>query len=205
MSLIEEFEQVIALSNTLVGEKGCLWKKKQTFDTLKRYLLEETYEVLEAVEEEDSSNLLEELGDLLYLIIFFSKIAEKEGRFTLEEVLASIRKKLIGRHPHVFGDEKWHTLEEIQSQWATIKQKEKSHRKSKMEGLPKMLPALAKAEKMVELLAEQEPEGEIDEESLGKQLYELVALAYKKGLHAEFALNREIAKREEFFRKKASS
>lgn len=198
MSLIEEFKKIIEVSNALMGENGCLWDHKQTFETLKKYLLEESYEIIDAVDAEDSHNLLEELGDLFYIIIFFCKIAEKEKKFTLEEAIASVNKKLVYRHPHVFGGVKLSSVEEIKEQWTLLKREEKAHRKSKCEGIPKALPALAKAQKIIELMEiEEDVAFEVDEENLGKILFNVAYAAQKKGLQAEFALHREIASREE--------
>ncbi|ACX53148.1 MazG family protein [Ammonifex degensii KC4] len=133
----------------LRGEKGCPWDKEQTHQSLKKYLLEETYEVLEAIDrvEEDPHNLCEELGDLLLQIVFHCQIAAEAGRFNLDDVVRSITRKMIARHPHVFGEEEvaGGALGVIRN-WERIKQKEKKERASLMDGLgSRNLPALLRA------------------------------------------------------------
>jgi len=202
MGLVEEFKKIVEVSNALMGEKGCLWDRKQTFDTLKTYLLEESYEVLDAVDKQDHHNLLEELGDLFYIIVFFAKVAEKEDKFTLEEVIARVREKLIYRHPHVFGETQLDTIEAIKEQWDALKEDEKAHRKSKLDGIPKTMPALAKAQKFAEVMAQEVVQTvPSDEEELGRMLYEIAYAAKKQKLNAELALSKELLRREESFRK----
>ena len=123
----------------------CPWDKKQTHDSLKKYLIEETYEVIDAIEKRDWQALKEELGDLLLQPIFHARIAEEEGRFNIDDVIDHLCKKLIKRHPHVFGEEKAKTAEEVLKNWEKRKIEE---RKSVLEGVPKHLPALMRAEKL---------------------------------------------------------
>ena len=111
-------------------------------------MLEEAHEVLDAVEERVDSELMEELGDLLYVVIFYSKVAEREKRFTLEEILETIREKLIRRHPHVFGEKKAENIDEVVKNWNAIKKIEKPERSSALDGIPLNLPALMRAQKM---------------------------------------------------------
>ncbi|HIC09575.1 MAG TPA: nucleoside triphosphate pyrophosphohydrolase [Aquificales bacterium] len=123
----------------------CPWDKKQTHDSLKKYLIEETYEVIDAIEKRDWQALKEELGDLLLQPIFHARIAEEEGRFNIDDVIDHLCKKLIKRHPHVFGEEEAKTAEEVLKNWEKRKIEE---RKSVLEGVPKHLPALMRAEKL---------------------------------------------------------
>jgi len=145
---MKEFDELIEIANRLNGPGGCPWDHKQTFDSLRPYVLEEAHEVLDAVEEGSDSDLLEELGDLLYVVIFYAKVAERDKRFTLEEILNTIREKLIRRHPHVFGAKKAENIDEVISNWNAIKKEEKPSRTSALDGIPLNLPALMRAQKI---------------------------------------------------------
>ena len=129
---------------------GCPWDRKQTFDTIKSYLLEETYEVMDAIDRRDRPALAEELGDLLLQPVFFAEMAAEEGLFTISESLDAINQKLIRRHPHVFADTIAHTPEDVLRRWDEIKQLEKGtpSQPSVLEGVPRNLPALVEAEKL---------------------------------------------------------
>jgi tetrapyrrole methylase family protein/MazG family protein len=123
----------------------CPWDRRQTHDSLKKYLIEETYEVLDAIEKRDWEALKEELGDLLLQPVFHAKLAEEAGRFNIDDVVDHLCKKLIERHPHVFGEEEAKTAEEVLKNWEKRKLEK---RKSVLEGVPKHLPALMRAEKL---------------------------------------------------------
>lgn len=123
----------------------CPWDKEQTTMTLKPYLIEEAYEVYEAIENKNDEQMKEELGDLLYQVYAHSEIATEQGKFTIDEVAKGIIEKLIRRHPHVFGKEEADDKYKVIKNWEIIKKKEKSHRESILDGIPKMLPALHKA------------------------------------------------------------
>jgi len=129
---------------TLRGEKGCPWDKKQTPYTLKKYLLEETYEVLEAIDKNNPEEIREELGDLLFLIIFIIYLYEEAKAFTLKDLFYFTAQKMIRRHPHVFGDEVAKTAEEVLAKWQKIKQQE-GKSSSVLGNIPKSLPALQRA------------------------------------------------------------
>ncbi len=126
-------EELANIMKKLREPGGCPWDRKQTIDTLKKYLIEECYEVLEKIEEKDYEGLKEELGDLLLQIVFQSRIAEEEGRFTLKDVIDGISEKLIFRHPHVFGDVKVETAEEVLVNWEKLKKQEKEKKGEKSE------------------------------------------------------------------------
>lgn len=119
------FLELVEICAKLRGKKGCMWDKKQTHKTLAPCLTEEAAEVVEAIEKNDAPNLKEELGDLLYQIVFHAQIAEEEDNFTIDDVLNDIIEKLIRRHPHVFGDAEVSSVEEILENWEKIKKKEK--------------------------------------------------------------------------------
>jgi len=123
----------------------CPWDRKQTHDSLKKYLIEETYEVIDAIEKRDWDALKEELGDLLLQPVFHARLAEEEGRFNIDDVVDHLCKKLIERHPHVFGEEEAKNAEEVLKNWEKRKLEK---RKSVLEGVPKHLPALMRAEKL---------------------------------------------------------
>ena len=143
----EAFRRLVAVMARLRAPNGCPWDREQTHSTLARHLLEETYEVLEAIDEGDLDGLREELGDLVIQIVFHSNIAFEEGAFTIADVLDDLRAKLVRRHPHVFGDVEVSGAEEVKANWERIKREEKGT--GLYEGLPKSLPALARAAKLV--------------------------------------------------------
>lgn len=150
---MEEFSQFKEIIKTLRGPNGCQWDKEQNFDSIKPYLLEETYEVIEAIMDKDYDELKEELGDLLCQVVFLSQLADEENRFNLEDVVKGISDKMVKRHPHVFGDLNIQDTDVILKNWEKIKSEEKKERKSKLDGIPKTLPALARAYKTQEKAA----------------------------------------------------
>jgi tetrapyrrole methylase family protein / MazG family protein len=137
------FEKLVELMAMLRGPEGCPWDRKQTAESLKPFLIEECFEVVDALEEKDPGKVKEELGDLLFQIIFHARVAEEKGEFTMEDVISAIVEKMTRRHPHVFGDEKLTTDREVLAHWEAIKKKEKGYeqRRSILEGVPKSLPA----------------------------------------------------------------
>jgi len=146
------FERLVALMQTLRSPDGCPWDRKQTWRSLRPFLLEETYETLEALDDEDAPALKEELGDLLFEAVFLAQIGAEEGRFTIADSLRSITDKLVRRHPHVFGDEpRAKTAEEVPGVWERIKAEERAARgeqtpkKTMLAGVPKGLPSLLRA------------------------------------------------------------
>jgi MazG family protein len=146
-------EKLLAIMARLRGPDGCPWDREQTLKTLRPYVLEETYEVLEAMESGDSREHCEELGDLLLQIVFQARIAEEEGRFDFADVAEAISAKLVRRHPHVFGDARVKDAEGVMRQWVALKREEKAARgggKSVLEGVPREMPALARAERLTE-------------------------------------------------------
>lgn len=143
------FAQLVEIMARLRAPDGCPWDREQTFDTIKPYLLEETYEVLQAIDERDWPELAEELGDLLLQVVFFSQMAQEAGHFNVTDAIEAINSKLIRRHPHVFGDGDAKTSTEVLKKWDEIKTEEKK-KKAKPTGLlasiPKTLPALVEGE-----------------------------------------------------------
>ncbi len=229
-------ERLVAIMARLRGPDGCPWDREQTLATLRPYVLEETYEVLEAIESGDPEAHREELGDLLLQIVFQARIAEEEGRFDLAGVADAISEKLLSRHPHVFGegatsadarpDPAASTVRDadgVLRQWAALKKKEneaKGRGKSVLEGVPREMPALARAERLTEKASRvgfdwpdaagaratvAEELGELDEaigtgdterieDELGDLLFATANLARKLGVPPEEALRRTLAK-----------
>lgn len=143
-----EFEKLIDIMSALRGEKGCPWDKEQTRESLKPFLVEETYEVLEAIDEGNPEKIKEELGDLLFQIIFHCRIAEERKEFDLSDVVRKISEKMISRHPHVFGEATYETSEEALKQWEERKREEGKSRESILEGIPRELPSLLRAHRI---------------------------------------------------------
>jgi len=195
-------------------ENGCPWDIKQTRESLVPNFIEELYEVVEAIEDKDNESLKEELGDLLLHIVFQAQISAEQGLWDIEEVLAEINDKLIRRHPHVFGDLNLTDADAVKMNWERIKKKEKTERKSVLDGIPRSLPALIQAqrtqekaasvgfdwpdlkpilakldeerEELAEALITEDPE--LIYEELGDMIFTLVNLARKLSIDAEAAL-----------------
>lgn len=149
----EKFRKLVEIMARLRAPGGCPWDRKQTFDTIKSYLLEETYEVMDAIDAQDWQALGEELGDLLLQPIFFAEMAAEQGLFTISDSLDAINKKLVRRHPHVFGDAAAETPDDVKLRWDEIKKQEKQHdatsgSRSVLDRVPRSLPALVEAEKI---------------------------------------------------------
>jgi len=148
------FGQIMTIMRRLRGPRGCPWDAEQSHESLKRYLLEEAYEVIEAIDTGSDELLKEELGDLLLQPVFHAAIAEERGAFTMDDVLATLADKLIRRHPHVFGDQEIKDSEAQIANWEKIKKAEKGEeRRSALAGIPPDLPALMKAQKITEKAA----------------------------------------------------
>lgn len=142
----EAFDRLVTIMNEL--REKCPWDKKQTIQTLRQMTLEETYELTDAITGEDWKGIREELGDLLLHIVFYAKIGTEEAKFTLEEVINGICEKLIARHPHIYGDVKVESDEDVKRNWEKLKMKE--GKASVLSGVPKTLPALIKAMRLQE-------------------------------------------------------
>jgi MazG family protein len=148
-----KFEKLVQIMATLRGPQGCPWDKQQDRNTLKPMLVEETYEVLEAIDNKDPEGLAEELGDLLLHVVFQAHIGKEEGTFDIDSVLDRICDKLVRRHPHVFGEDTASSAEEVIRNWEAIKAREKAEKlpqrgpeqRSLLEGIPAQLPALHEA------------------------------------------------------------
>jgi tetrapyrrole methylase family protein/MazG family protein len=215
-------QRLLEIMRQLRGPGGCPWDREQTIDSLKSDLIEETYEVIDAIESGDRAELCGELGDLLLQVVFQAQICTEAGEFTFDDVVTGIADKLVRRHPHVFGDVQAETAGEVLRNWEKIKKTEKSAEtpRSLVEGIPRHLPALAKAnlvqkrvaragfewdeiggvvDKLDEELAEvkeamaQKDDAAIREE-LGDLMFSVVNLSRYLGHEPEELLNENIAK-----------
>jgi MazG family protein len=148
----QKFERLVEIMARLRAPGGCPWDREQTFDTIKPYLVEETYEVLEAIDEKNWSGLAEELGDLVLQAVFFAEMAAEAGHFRIDDSLDAISEKLIRRHPHIFGEGSAKTADDVKKRWDEIKKEEKAARgqapKTLLGGVPRNLPALVEAERL---------------------------------------------------------
>src|SRR6185312_10671505 len=162
----DRFERAVSIMARLRAAGRCPWDREQTFDTIKPFTLEETYEVIEAIDNRDWDELKGELGDLLLQILFYSEMAQEEGHFSIDDVLDRLSAKLINRHPHVFGDVKADTSSEVVKNWEAIKAEEKRLRqstngeavketpKSILGGVSRNMPALLEALKISSKVAQ---------------------------------------------------
>jgi len=208
----KEFSRLVGIMNDL--REKCPWDRKQTIQTLRQLTIEETYELADAITEENWQGIREELGDLLLHIVFYAKIGNEQGQFTLDQVISSICDKLIDRHPHIYGDVKVENEEEVKKNWEKLKLKE--GKKSVLAGVPSSLPATVKAmrlqekarqvgfewaskeqvwEKVQEEMEELEKEIETDntermEEEFGDLIFSLINYARFLHIDAENALER---------------
>ncbi len=146
-TLAECVERLIEITTYLRGPDGCPWDRKQTHHSLRTALIEECYEVVDAIESGDASNLREELGDLLLHSLLHSQIAAEAGEFTFTDVMRDLHGKLVRRHPHVFSDQQADDAESVIKVWEQVKSSEKQERKSAMDGIPSGMPSLMRAEK----------------------------------------------------------
>jgi XTP/dITP diphosphohydrolase len=199
-----KLEELIAVLHQLRAPGGCVWDAEQTHESLVQYLIEESYELVDAIETGDREELIEELGDVLYQVIFHSDIAAHAPgeEFTLEDVAEHMTAKMIGRHPHVFGDDaakaamNVKTGDDVVAVWDELKKADKPGRTSVLDGIPQSMPALALADK---LLGRAQKTGVLDadvaaaipvenEAELGALLLAIVSSAKANGLDAERAL-----------------
>ncbi|MEM1023301.1 MAG: nucleoside triphosphate pyrophosphohydrolase [Myxococcota bacterium] len=221
-----ELKRLVAVMARLRGPGGCPWDQEQTLRSLSPYLLEETYELLEAIDAQDPEAHREELGDVLLQVVFQARIREEEGAFGLEDVAKGIADKMVRRHPHVFSDGRAETSEEVVRAWEAIKDQEKSERASVMDGVPTALPSLALSQKLQlraarvgfdwtqveDVLAKLEEEleelhharaqgdREGTEAEVGDLLFSVVNLARHLGVSAEDALRGSARRFERRFR-----
>ncbi|MET0784571.1 MAG: MazG family protein [Leifsonia flava] len=202
--MTSELDGLIATVALLRAPGGCPWDADQTHESLVRYLVEESHELIDAIEAGDRSEMIEELGDVLYQVLFHADIAAHTAGedFDIQDVAAHMNAKMIGRHPHVFGDREASTADDVVAFWDDLKAEEKPHRTSVLDGVPQGMPALALADKTLGKAAKVGVERtdaalaaavDLDDEAaLGAHLLALVANARAKDLDPERALRAAI-------------
>jgi tetrapyrrole methylase family protein/MazG family protein len=217
---MNNFQKLVDIMTLLRSNYGCPWDKVQTSESIKPYLIEETYEVIEAIDEKDPVKMKEELGDLLLQVVFHAQIAKDRGEFDINDVIDKISDKMVSRHPHVFGDAKFETPEEVTKQWQDRKRDEGKLKDSALEGVPKELPSLLRAHRLQSRAAKvgfdwakvEDVFGKLDEEleefkealekkdkkemedELGDIFFVLVNISRFVGVNAEEALRKTISK-----------
>src|SRR3954451_20668605 len=148
------FDELVQLMQTLRGPNGCPWDRKQTLPSLKPFVIEESYEVVDAIDRDDRAALAEELGDFLLQAVFIAELTREEGSFDINDSITAIHDKLVRRHPHVFGEVEAGTAEEVLVNWEKLKNEErKAENKSVLAGVPQSLPALLRASRLTEKAA----------------------------------------------------
>jgi tetrapyrrole methylase family protein/MazG family protein len=143
-----DFQELLNIMEKLRGKKGCPWDKEQTRESLKPFILEEAYELIDAIDEGDPVKIKEELGDLLFQIVFQCQIASEGKEFEMSDIIEKIGKKMIARHPHVFGNARCKTKDEVLVHWEEQKRREGKFRESILEGIPETLPSLLRAHRL---------------------------------------------------------
>jgi len=206
---INDLLQVMA---KLRSPKGCPWDREQNHLTLRRHAIEEVYELIDAIENRDDHEMAEELGDLLLQVVFHCQLAREREAFDFEKVTRHLVDKLIRRHPHVFGTTKVKNVDEVWANWEKIKKAEKQgtrhERPSALDGIPKHLPALLRAEKLVKkarkakLLNAAKLKHRASKSAVARELFDLAAYAQERGWTAEELLMGETKKRERVLRKR---
>jgi MazG family protein len=208
--MTDEFDALLSIAAKLLGPNGCPWDQKQTFLSLQPYVLEEAHEVVEAVDADDDRKMIEELGDLFYTIVFYAKLGEKSGRFSMDEIIKTVKEKLIRRHPHVFGEVKVEGVGDIIKNWEKIKAEEKGEKTTQasiFDGIPPTLPLLIKVQKILRRIHRlrstflDKEMADASEAEIGDQLLRLILRSELSGIDAESALRRSLAQIEEKFRK----
>ncbi|MDR5698828.1 MazG family protein [Agromyces aerolatus] len=195
----EGLSELVAMVARLRAPGGCPWDAEQTHESLVRYLVEECWELIDAIESGDRAEMIEELGDVLYQVLFHADIAaHTPGEdFDIDDVARHMTAKMVSRHPHVFGDREAATAADVVAFWEDLKATEKPHRTSVLDGVPQGMPALALAEKVLDKAAKAGVAPETSglpatdattEAELGEQLFAIVATARERGLDAERAL-----------------
>jgi MazG family protein len=195
---------------------GCPWDREQSHMTIRHHAIEEVYELIDAIEARDDHEMAEELGDILLQVVFHCQLARERGAFDFEKVCRLIVEKLVRRHPHVFGATKVKDVDEVWANWEKIKRAEKHGtrhaRHSAFDGIPKHLPALLRAEKLMKKARKALADGhhaggriskhKLTKSALAKELFELAASAQARGWCAEELLSAETKRRERRFRRR---
>ena len=213
MNTKRPIDQLLDVMAKLRSPEGCPWDREQDHMTLRFHAVEEVYELMDAIEAGDDHEMLEELGDLLLQVVFHAQLARERKAFDFDAVCQRLVDKLIRRHPHVFGDSNAKTVDAVWAQWEQIKKAEKHgtkhHRASAFDGIPRHLPALLRAEKLVKKARKakllDDASRRAQRKKIAQDLFDLASAAQAKGWSAEELLRAEVQRREKAFRKKESS
>jgi len=208
---LNSINDLLKVMAKLRSPKGCPWDREQDHMTLRRHAIEEVYELIDAIEAGDDHEMAEELGDLLLQVVFHCQMARERGAFDFERVCRLLVEKLVRRHPHVFGTTKVKDVDEVWANWEKIKHAEKKgtrhERPSALDGIPKHLPSLLRAEKLVKkarkakLLSDQKSKRKASKSAIAQRLFSLAEDAQSYGWSAEELLQDEIKRRERHWRK----
>lgn len=190
-----DFYDFCKIVEKLRASDGCPWDREQTHQTLAKHLLEEAYEAADAIEEGDSEKIADELGDVLLQIVMHAQIGSEEGTFTIDDITDAVSRKMIERHPHVFGNVSVKNSEEVLDNWEEIKKAQRGQKTvyEAMQSVTRSLPALTRATKIIgkavkgNLYSVEHCET-VKEETIGEKLFEICALAYKNGIDPEAQL-----------------
>jgi len=204
-------KELLKIVGRLRSPKGCPWDREQDHRSLRWHAVEEVYELMDAIEAGDDGEMEEELGDMLMQVVFHCQLAKERGAFDFEDVARNIAQKLVRRHPHVYGQVKVKDVEQVWANWEKIKRAEKQGtrhaRPSALDGIPKHLPGLLRAEKLVKkarrakLAAGPAKPRKMTRAAVGRELFELAAYAQSRGWSAEDALRAETRKQERALRR----
>jgi MazG family protein len=203
--------QLLKVMARLRSPTGCPWDREQDHRSIRWHSVEEVYELMDAIEAGDDHEMMEELGDLLLQVVFHCQLAKERGAFDFEKVTRNVAEKLVRRHPHVFGDSKAKTVDAVWAQWERIKKAEKHgtrhERASALDGIPRHLPGLLRAEKLVKKARKAgllEASGKLKrgKAMIASELFALAQAAQERGWSAEELLRAEILRREKAWRRK---
>ncbi len=204
-------DRLLQVMSALRSPEGCPWDREQDHMSLRFHAVEEVYELMDAIESGNEEEMIEELGDLLLQVVFHCQLGQERNAFDFDQICRRLVDKLIHRHPHVFGQNKAQTIDTVWTQWEQLKKAEKqggpSERASALDGIPRHLPALLYAEKLVRkarkngLLPSEDADGTSEDASaLGEQLFHIVQTAQQRGLSAEALLRASIQQKEKLWR-----
>jgi len=215
MKKVSAIDELLRIMARLRSPDGCPWDREQSHRSLRFHAVEEVYELLDAIESGDDHEMIEELGDLLLQVVFHCQLAKERGAFDFHAVCRRIVNKLIHRHPHVFGEAKVQSVDAVWAQWEQLKRAEKEgtkhHRPSALDGIPKHLPALQRAEKLVKKarkagLLKETPDSRSashrSQRAFARQMFALTSYAQQKGWSAEELLRAETQRQEKALRKR---
>ena len=211
-------DRLTEIAARLRAPDGCPWDREQDHMTLREHAIEEVYELIDAIEANDEPEMIEELGDMLFQVVFHCQLGHERGAFDFDRIAHRISDKLVHRHPHVFGTTKVGSVDDVLTNWEAIKRAEKvgtqHERPSSLDGIPKHLPALQRAEKLVKKARKAKlMEGKVSgdkksklpsKKELAEHLFHLAAYAQQQGWSAETLLREEVNRKEKTLRKMES-